>query len=212
MGNIEIKQVEVAGPDHPSFGLERAWYTFGVFNQDGAIQRLMLVEAENRNAVHVLESLVQTDGSVSPTCGLVSVSSARPQVRSTAVDEVTFVDFMIDMVQADRWLDSPFLIGLFQNALSSVDRAIADMKVDQAIRLHEWEKERAQSAEPEVEAPVEEAEEPADDKLTQLQSGLSGLGFAKRDVQNFVLSVKHSAEPLQALLMEGIRTLNRGVS
>ena len=208
MGNIQ--NIEIAGPEHPSFNLEQAWYTFGVFTEDGSIQALMVVETENNNAVHMIESLVQQNGSVSNTCGLVAVSTHPPQIRSTIVREIGFVDFIIDMVDADRWLGSPFLISLFRQSLSDVDVAVANLKIDQAIRLHEWEQGREQAKEMEEEATGILVQDPA--KLEKLRAGLVGLGFSKHDVKVFTASVEDKSDSLQELLKEGIETLNRGLS
>lgn len=216
MEDIMTKNTKVAGPEHPSFVLGRAWYTFGVFSPDGSIKRFMLVEASNGHAVHMIESLVQQDGSVSATCGLVLVSEEKPQMRSTTVQEVAYVHFIIDMVEADRWLDSPFLIGLFQHSLSGAEKVAASLKIDEAIREHQWRQQHEQPAE--IESTEEAAEltgpAPAVDemKLDQLHAGLVGLGFAKRDVQNFVASVRDRTESVEELLMEGIKKLNRGLS
>ena len=167
----------------------------------------MVVEAKNRNAINMIESLVQEDGAVSATCGLLSVGS-EPQIRSCAVEPIDFADFIVDMVDGDRWLDSPFLIGLFQNSLSSVERIAARMRIDHAIRLHEWEQEHQEEQEEqsECEQPIDES------KFEQLVAGLSGLGFSKRDVQKYTTSVRGRSESLQDLLVEGIRELNRSLS
>lgn len=215
MGNIKITDAKVAGPGHPSFGVSRAWYTFGVFSRDGSIRRFMTVEAENENAVQMMESLTQRDGSVSATCGLMMVDYRRPQVRSTTVETVVFSDFVIDMVDADRWLNSPYLASLFRKSLSGVERVTVGMKIDERIAEHEWRKSHplAGSSTPVVLVETPEVESPCDEvKMEQLHSGLIGLGFAKRDVQNFVTSVRARTEPLQDLVMEGIKKLNRGMS
>lgn len=207
MGNIQVKDVVVAGPGHPSFGLNRAWYAFGMFSPSGSVSRFLLVEAENRNAVHMIEAITQENGTVSATCGLVSVSAQQPQIRSSIMESVSFVDFMIDIVDSDRWLDSPFLIGLFQQSLSEVDRINADMKIESAMRLHEWEQAREQ-----VKSESDEKLEPSvecNEVMSQLGVGLRGLGFAKHDVERFVESVRDRKDSVQTLLTEGIKQLNR---
>jgi hypothetical protein len=212
MGQIR-DNVKVIGPSHPSFGLEQAWYTFGVFARDGSIRRFMLVEAENCYAVQMLESLTEQDGSVSATCGLVMAAGRAPQVRSTAVEKITYTDFMLDMVAADRWLDSPFLIELFQKSLSDVDRMFASHKLDDAIRHHACRRDAPASVSPESLAQTHEEKSTRDEReFEQLHAGLIGLGFQKRDVQSYVASVRERAEPIQMLLVEGISKLNRGLS
>lgn len=206
MGQINIADVAVAGPDHPSFGLTNAWFLFGVFSSDGTARRLMMVEAENHHAVHMLESLMERDGTVSATCGLLSVASDRPQIRSTMVEAVEYADFVIDMVEPARWLDSPFLIELFRQSLSEVDRINAEMKIDAAIRLHEWEEEQQEEAEIDESDNVVECDE---NKLNQLSAGLCGMGFLKHEVRKFVDSVRNRPDSVQSLLVEGIKQLNR---
>lgn len=206
MGIIRIRDAQVAGPQHPSFGLEKAWYTFGIFAQDGSMTRVMLVEAENAHAVNFLESILQKDGSVSDTCALLSVSAHEPQLRSRAVVEVLYVDFVLDMVDADKWLESPFLVEVWRKSLSDVDKAVASMKMDALILRRAHEQETAETA------PQPETSQQDEAKLTQLQAGLTSLGFQKKDVQKFVESVSCRQESLQELLMEGIKTLNRGLS
>jgi hypothetical protein len=208
MEGIHVKDVVVAGPGHPSFGLNCAWYTFGMFSADGSARRFLLVEAENKNAVHMIEAIVQENGTVSATCALVSVSTQQPQIRSSIIESVPFVDFMIDIVASDRWLNSPFLIGLFQQSLSEVDRINADMKIESAIRLYEWEQQVLEAREQLESGEQFETSVECSETMDRLGAGLRGLGFAKHDVQKFVESVKDRTDSMQVLLTEGIKQLN----
>jgi len=213
MSKIQIRDARVMGPGHPAFGLQQAWYMFGMFAPGGSVRRMLMVKAHNEHAVHMIESLVQRDGSVSDTCALMSMSAEEPLTRSAAVEQMAFWDFIIEMVDADRWMPSPFLLSLFQKSLSEVQKAYVSRKMDEVIKRREFaeqEEREAACQAPAVQAP--EAPNADAAMLEQLQSGLANLGFQKRDVQKFVESVRGRQEPLQVLLMEGIKQLNRGLS
>jgi hypothetical protein len=194
---IQIKNAQVAGPEHPSFGLHRAWYTFGVFSSDGSVKRLMLVEAENVYAINFLESVVQVDGAVSDTCGLVSISSQEPQIRSIFLNEISYIDFVLDMVDANRWFESPFLVDIFQKSLSDVDKVVATMKMNALIRRQKRETQNKKVS-----------QEPDTEKLSQLKSGLINLGFSKKDVKKFIESINDQTKSIRDLMAEGIGALS----
>lgn len=200
---IKISPVQIAGPAHPSFGANKMWYTFGMFSENGIV-RLFLVEAENGPAVHMIESLVQENGSVSNTCGLISSSPAEPLVRSASIERLDFVDFVVDIVDPSRWLDSPFLIETFRQSLSDVDVILAGMKIDLIIRQYEFEKEqKLQQEYDEIEC------EPgiSPEKAAQLQAGLVGLGFQKSAVEKFVSSLD-GEQTMEDMMKAGICCLS----
>lgn len=211
MSKIQIKDARVMGPSHPAFGLQQAWYMFGMFAPGGSVRRMLLVKAHNEHAVHMIESLVQRDGSVSDTCALMSMSAEEPLARSAAVEQMAFWDFIIEMVDADRWMPSPFLLSLFQKSLSEVQKAYVSRKMDEVIKRREFaeQEERAAACQADPEAQASASD---DASMEQLQSGLVNLGFQKKDVQRYVESVRGRQDSLQVLLVEGISKLNRGLS
>jgi hypothetical protein len=216
MSKVQIKDTKVVGPAHPAFGLSQAWYVFGMFSADQSVKRVLLVKAHNEHAVHMIESLVQQDGSVSDTCALISMSQQEPLTRSTALDQVAFWDFVLEIVDADRWMASPFLVSLFQDSLSEVQKAYVDRKMDEVMlrrqfAVQELELQLAEM-QPAESCRLAEDSQRNDQLASQLQSGLANLGFNKRDVQKFVESVQDRDAPLQDLLLEGISQLNRGLS
>lgn len=199
MDTNKYKDMRVIGPLHPSFWLERAWYMFGIFNQNGSTCRFILVEAENSYAVHLIEMLVYYDNSVSATCGLMSTYKEKPQVCPTSIQEMFFFDFMIDMVDPERWLDSPAATGLFEQSISRVDKVMIGIKFRSLMEAY-----RQKKMEERINQSIEEER-----KFEQLNAGLIGLGFSDRKVREFVSSVRDRQDPLGELLTEGIDELNR---
>jgi Holliday junction resolvasome RuvABC DNA-binding subunit len=100
------------------------------------------------------------------------------------------------------------LIGLFQQSLSEVDRINADMKIESAIRLYEWEQQVLEAREQLESGEQFETSVECSETMDRLGAGLRGLGFAKHDVQKFVESVKDRTDSMQVLLTEGIKQLN----
>lgn len=196
---MENDALRVMGPEHPMFGASMASYVFGVFSPDSPEIKLMFVTAENEMAINMLESLVANDGSVSNTCAVMSSCPGEMQIRSSAIERIAYTSFILDIVDVNRWIDSPFLAGLFVQSLSGVERATALLKINRELR-------RANRNTQSTTAPDE-------NKLNEVQSGLIGLGFKKPHVQAFIASIRDkSGQSAQQLLLEGIQTLNQRAS
>jgi hypothetical protein len=203
--------------NHPLYNVSSAWYVFGVFAENGMIRRFLSVEAKNKNAIQFIESMVQNDGSVSNTCGLISTHTEKPIIRSTVVELIKFEDFVIDMVDKDRWMCSTNLVEKFNESLSTYERLSVETRVDQIKRIYNMEqnnkpKEIVNFKPPKVnlEEVLKESETHQNKKLEQIQSGLIGLGFDKKNVKKYISSIANSEKPTEILLMSGIEFLNKG--
>ena len=121
------------GRDHPSFGICHAWFLFSVTDlKVGRISRLLLVETRNAWAVQTLERIAY-DGKASPNCELLTVHrECDIGIRSNMVEEVQYVDFMLDMVHPDRLLRDALVTTGFQRSLTPEEVAYAKQKMSES--------------------------------------------------------------------------------
>jgi hypothetical protein len=211
------RKILVIGPKHKSYNLKKAWFVFGVYDESGRVRRILVAEAKSQDGVHVMESIVSPDGIVSSTCSLMFVSSSEPQIRSTLVETVNMVDFIVDMVDSDKWFN-PVLVSMLQKYTSRVNNASSEIRMGRLAEFDKMKKAKKMlDRERELEKKLEQDENQKDPtecsdsmKFDQLDASLRGLGFAKGDVRKFVDSVRTRNDPVKDLLIEGIDKLNRG--
>ena len=105
--------------EHPSYKTDQAWFLFAVLNPKGSgFGRLLLVEALNHAAVSFIERVISDDGRASNTCELMSVHRQCPSVaiRSDKIEEVSFIDFALDMVDRAKIDRDPLAVEAFKEA------------------------------------------------------------------------------------------------
>lgn len=209
-----MKPADMIGQHHPSFGCVQAWFTVAVSRPNGpGMTKILLVEAKNAWAVQTVERIAVDGGRVSKTCQVLSVhrNCSDVGIRSDLVEEISYVDFMIDIVDPGLLLEDPMTASGFRNSLSEEERIHASMKlastpVREFIPVHAVP--RHQSAPPVVPSPMPVVldSEPARERL---MSGLTGLGFKPAMVRKFVDGLgERIHEPVQVLLREGIRKMS----
>lgn len=122
----------IINKNHPSFGANQAYFMFGIID-NGAYCRTVLVEAKNPWAVQVIERIAIKE-QVSEKCFLLAVfiDSHNVGMRHNSCDEISYVDFMLDMVDSDLILSESAVAHAFQRSLSAEDVAYAKSKMNGA--------------------------------------------------------------------------------
>ncbi len=128
---------------HPSFGIDQAWFQFAILSEDGSIRKLMLVEAQRVAAVATLEYILSKDGWVSSRCQVVAVFRQCPGIgmRSDIIDELSYVDFMLDIVDPDRLMADAVVSTYFVSSLTNDERRYAAAKATARAAWHNEESE-----------------------------------------------------------------------
>ena len=168
--------------NHPSYGFEQAWFQFAIFSPDRAVRKLLLVEAKCSAAVAAIEAILLQDGKVSDSCFVVAVLRQCPDIgmRSDLVDEVSYPDFMLDIVDPDRLIGDPVVASYFRESLTAEERVYASNKAaTQAADLDE----RAVEA---YLAPSEPAVARDPSREKSLSAALTGMGFQKSAVSKWI--------------------------
>ncbi len=173
---------------HPSFATKSAWFQFAILSSDKAVRKLLLVEAKNSAAVACIESILLVDGKVSEFCFIVSVFRDCPDIgmRSPLVDEVPYVDFMLDVVDNSRVLSDSTIALFFQRSLSNEEKAYASEKL--SIEAEEKMPESRKSPKPKASGKKSVTPESFTDRESTLESALVGLGFHKGNVAKWMQS------------------------
>ena len=186
--------------NHPSFGVDQAWFLFSVQAPDGAVRRLLTVEARGCAAVATLEYVLARDGKVSDRCSVLAVYRRCSDVgmRSELVDETSYVDFMLDVVDPDRLLADPTVATYFVESLTPEERGYAEAKTRaRASWRNELPPPAPRPLPSRKEAPVrpkaakkaapagDEAYEPGS-RREQLFQGLTRMGFQKPSVKKWI--------------------------
>ena len=200
------QSLDVIPRDHPSFGTERAVYIFAL--GQGPV-RLLTVEATNKWAVMCLERILLTDQKVSDNCYVIQVVRDYREVgtRNEFVQEPTFAEFCIDIVDPDRMFSDAVTLECFQNALSDNERQAALTKLQTQENAQKEVENDDFFASLHQAAQVPQLQSP--DQSEKLSTALIGLGFKKPEVRRFVSSLGERArtEDLHSLLREGLRVL-----
>lgn len=208
--NMQIMDTKVIGPNHPAFSLNGAWYLFAAYAPDGKVERLFKVEAKNRTAIQFLETIMGEDGAVSPTCVVLMINKEEPVVRSRGLEEISYIDFVIEIVDHDRFLNSPLLIQIFQKSMTLGDRLRAGARLQRAIKIHAAKPEIVPVSMPET--VTDAGTDPVDlQKVSELEQALIGLGFKRPRAIKFVHSVtsEFGKTPIEDLLRRGVQVLSK---
>lgn len=172
---------------HPSFGCKSAWFQFAILSSDGAIRKLLVVEANSEEFVETLELLLLVDGFVSKTCHVVSVFRESDSVgmRSPIIEESSMIEFMADIVDTERLRDSRVL-QTFVGALTSAQRNAFRSKLEaraervESSNLGDGKLSLQEIANSKPEVP------PVPERSDILISSLVGLNFNKGAVVKWV--------------------------
>jgi hypothetical protein len=180
-------------PDgHPAQGINLAWYLFSVGSD-----RLLWVLADRMAKVELIEWTV-LQGLLTPKCQMrarVSPTGTEDVVnvgiRGENDDLASYVDFMFDMV------DLTNIQEIFAETLTQDDRTHLVERLETASEASETSIAMLPPARPEV------AQE-------RLVGALTGLGFNKGQVKNFVGRVGNrlGVEKIENLIREGIQQLS----
>jgi len=190
--------------NHPSFGVETAMFLFAI----GA--KNLVVEAQNQYAVATLERLlIRNNQQVSEKCRVLCVfrECTEAGVRDDAVDEVPYIEFMMDIVNPKWLMNDKVTLACFNHSCSPKERTHA---LNRAKAFKATASPSHSASMPKMQAvfsPVKEQVDP--DACKNLSSALSGLGFKKAETEKFVrnLGLRVNKEPITDLLREGIKCL-----
>jgi hypothetical protein len=119
-------------PEHPSYGCDQAWFVFGVVNPRGDITRVLIVEAKNTWAVQTLERVSSKDNRVNNYCELMTVGRKCSSLgtRSDRAVEVSYIDFILDIVDPSRLIEDYYISTTFDRSLTNADREYATKKLE----------------------------------------------------------------------------------
>ena len=200
-----VRQLPEINQDHPAFGTGQALYQFAFSNKDG-IGRLIIVEAKNPWAIFVLEKLIAKNNRVSDKCFVMAIFRECPKVglKSDLIDEVSYIDFMIDVVDSDLLLSDPVITTAFQNSLSQEEAFYANEKLKFFEDTSEDVSDTFQS---EPSTPVQNID--SNPNAKKLVFALTNLGYNKSIVQRRVqeLGRRVEMEPIQDLIRESLRSM-----
>jgi len=130
-----MNKAQPVKPNHPSFGHQQAWFLFALTAADGGMVRLLSVQARNPWAIQTIETMAAGDGKVSSNCELLSVFYEKGSVRSCRVQEVKYVDFMLDIVDPGYLMQNTVVTTSFEQSLSKEEKRYANMKLDAMMKL-----------------------------------------------------------------------------
>ena len=188
-------------PEHPSYGTETAAFMFAISGRDGAVRKFIVVEANNRLAVHTIERVIAPTQAASETCRCIAVFRGLESLgtRDPLLEEVPYVDFMLDIVSQDQLMGDSATVDGFNRSLSKEECEYARRKV---------EAEGDCPPPPAVsETRLTASAGPSDEE--RLSQALRGFGFQAKGVQKFVASVRDKVgnTDLRILIREGCKAL-----
>lgn len=216
--------------DHPSFGCEQAYFLFALQDHRGqSVTKLFLVETTCAWAVQTMERLLLKDGFVSNNCFILSVhrDCGSIGIRAEILEQVSYVDFMLDIVDSGRLLADALISTSFHRSLTEEEKEYATQKIGAMNASAEKPTAKAipkpsstpvsssaTSAGSKASSPSKmpsEAQEPQANSMVyhQLMGGLIGMGFKKAAVKQFVerLGSKLETSKLNDLMRQGISEL-----
>lgn len=213
--------VQIVDRGHPSYGCKHAWFMFGIRAPGGGVSRILLVEAKNAWAVQTLEIILAEDGAVSGTCSVLVVHRDCESIgiRAEIVQEVEWVDFMLDIVEHGRILANAVVSVAFRNSLTPEEQRYASKKIDamnaamRAQAVKKTARAPAVAGLPKKVVPAMPDASPIvctdEAEKIKLIGGLVHLGFKKQEVVRFVdsLGPRVGREKLEDLVRIGIQEL-----
>jgi hypothetical protein len=192
----------VITPDHPSYGFDQAWFLFAMVSDK--IERVILVEAKNAWAVQTIERIA-VDGMVSSNCQLLAVHRHCPSIglRSDLIGEISYVDFLIDIIDPNRINADSLTSTAVQNSLSSEERSYAIQKMNamQNTRCSDDPKHP-------ISGSVSEHANYQD-----LMAALTGLGFKKNQAKRVLdeMGVRIAYMKMEDSIKEALQKLSRAI-
>ena len=180
--------------NHPFFDIEEVWYIFGKFNVNCFATENLILHCMNNYEIQVVEAITSEDGSINDSCCVLFSSLTKPTVRSEFIKEITYSSFL-DMIEQTR-VNNPIIEGLIENSLN-----------DENEENHDTQMCNSSISKIEEKVAIPTLDEM---QLSQLKSGLIGLGFQKNAVNQFIKSVEHKNETLEKLVAEGVNVLSKG--
>lgn len=211
---VDMKPADMIDQHHPSFGCEQAWFTVAVSRPNGpGVTKILLVEAKNAWAVQTIERIAVDGGRISRTCQVLAIhrDCSDVGIRSDLVEEISYVDFMIDIVDPDLLLEDPMTATGFRNSLNEEERAYASAKLASVPSRPVTPVRLVPRAPTLVPVHIPPAPVPAPDSepaRERLMSGLTGLGFKPAMARKFVDGLgERIHQPVEVLLREGIRKM-----
>jgi hypothetical protein len=195
-------------PEHPSYETETAAFMFAVSGREGAIRKFIIVEANNRLAVHTIERVIAPTQAASETCRCIAIFRGLESLgtRDSLLEEVPYVDFMLDIVSQDLLMDDSAAVEGFNKSLSKEECEYARRKIEaEGDRPPTVSETRLTTvSETRLTAPVGG---PSDEE--RLSQALRGFGFRTKAVQQFVASVRDKIgnTDLGLLIREGCKAL-----
>lgn len=198
--------------DHPSFGTSNATFLFALQDDRGGVVRFLVVEAKNPYAVATIERiLVQNDQQVAPNCRVLAAfrDARNTGVRDDLVEEVSYVDFITDIVEASWLLADPVNTTCLSQSITAEEKQYIQQKAQMLAGTRSAPRLVAAPEPEETEEEEQDEPEPNTNQRIQLSAALTGMGFKKAAVDKFVRDLGSRADraPLQDLLREGLRAL-----
>lgn len=208
--------------NHPSFGTNSAVFMFGLEDRrTGQIKKFLLIEAQNPAAVAVLERVMLTDQKVADNCRILAIfrDCRNLGTRDDWMEEIPYVDFMLDIVDQDRLLGDAVTAQLFSQSLGQnmeyAQRKVAALlEADRSTEHFENIKEIFPATDDSEVVEIEEVQEKpvpvvSSVQRDQLKIALCKMGFRKPEVEKFVtkLGKRVATENLTNLIVEGLREL-----
>lgn len=214
------------GTDHPAFGTSNGWYLFA-FTNGSSIRRLALVEAKNKWAIMTMEFILRKSGHVSGTCHVISIFRNCDNIglRSDEIDEIDYVDFMIDVVDSSLILANVATATMFRNSISKAECEYVSEKLslisskrmdddfEQTMKTSGLPVDKTDSvkeADDQVDNPISTDSKPKNDaNAEKLCIALIGLGYNKKVVRKYVSELSNTeSKPIVSLVKEALVTLN----
>jgi len=132
---MKTLKANAIGPEHPSFGCAKAAFLFAktIPGPFGGIEKLILVEAPNEWAVQTIERILLifhnqvNEGyralGIFMDCSLIGI-------RSREMEEIEYVDFMINVVNHGCLINDPVTATAFEKSLNDKTRNRAKKLLD----------------------------------------------------------------------------------
>ncbi len=203
--------MDIFDRNHPSFGTDQAVFMFALTDTTtGVMNRFLLIEVTNPHAVITLERLVHQDGKVADNCALVAVfrNNQSVGIRHELLEEVPYVDFMLDIVSIERILNDAVVSTTFKQSLTQEEANYASRKLrdnsfvavkpipDNAIMIREDQ--------PTVVEPVHKY-----DNKGRLEFALRTMGLDKKAIRAHIQTLGNvEYEPLEDLIYAAIMKIN----
>ncbi len=173
--------------EHPSIDTDQAYFIFAMCTKEKNIRRLLVVEAENHARVAVIERIIAlSGGKPSHFCENVAVfrTSDIVGLRSSLVDECSYIDFVIDICSPEHLHGEHMLISEFMDTLSIEERRLLAEKLSHKSNVPAVVEETKKA--PEAKKTSEEAKKASDDDFDKLIEYVAHTGYTKKQIQKCI--------------------------